>query len=330
MNMTTLFGSYLGMYVTQSFFHALTISALADGAIHAWNIRNPAVLQRFRFAQILVTLFSFPVYQLINPQRSSPLFRSQALFDSTRWLSIELWGPLSLDLLFVALLALTAVIFLFQELIPIVCHAFEARNNVLEGSKPLDGSPVSEALRSLPGIKPEVIIIDDDDLVLFSSTGKRPVIYVSTGLTTELTGEQLQAALAHEIAHVWRSRRPVLLAAFFLRMIMFFNPIVLIEFRRAVRNEEKICDDAAVGMTHKPRVLAETLKKFYSSQKQEDPAAAKPLLSAPEDIEEYSHNLQLASRINRLEQVRPVEPDGAWPPFFLLFVIAAGMNYFVV
>ena len=328
MNMTTLFSSYLGMYATQSFFHALIASALADGAIHAWNIRNPLVLQRFRFALIVLALFSFPLYQFLNPGRSSLLFHSTALFDSSRWLAVELWNGVSLSHLFLALLALTALIFFVQELVPILRHAIEATGDALEGERPAEGSIVYRALSSLPVKKPDVLIIDDDDLVLFSATGKRPVIYVSTGLARDLNEEQIQAALAHEIAHVARSRRPVLLVVFFLRMALFFNPIALIEFRRAVRNEEKICDDVASDLTHKPRVLADTLRKFYSSS--EGGEARLSQVTAPADLEEYSHNLQLASRIRRLEQEESAPAEGAWIPFVVVFIVAAGLNYFVV
>ena len=327
--MTNLFGSYLGMYATQSFFHALIASALADGAILAWNIRNPASLQRFRFALIVLAVSSFPLYQLVNPRRSSLLNRSAALFDSGRWLAVELWGGITLSHFFLALLALTAIVFLFQELIPILRHAVEASRDVLEGEKPSDGSPVHRALSSLPATNTEVLIIDDDDLVLFSATGKRPIIYLSRGLLRGLTEEEIQAALAHEIAHVSRSRRPVLLAAFLLRAVMFFNPVVLIEFRRAVRNEEKICDDAATAVTHKPRVLADTLRKFYAPQGPEG-ASQTPRVSTPADLEEYSHNLQLASRIARLEQGEAVQAGDAWFPFFLVFIVAGVVNYFVV
>ena len=49
-------------------------------------------------------------------------------------------------------------------------------------------------------------------------------------LVGALSVEQLQAALAHEFAHVVRSRRPLLIAVYLLRIVMFFNPVVLVAF----------------------------------------------------------------------------------------------------
>jgi len=60
----------------------------------------------------------------------------------------------------------------------------------------MEGLPFDERL---------VEIIDDDDLALFSFTGLKPTIYVSTGLITTFSIEHLQVAFAHEVAHIHRS-----------------------------------------------------------------------------------------------------------------------------
>jgi Zn-dependent protease with chaperone function len=330
MTMANFFSTYPGMYATQSFLHALIAVIMVDMAIQAWKIDNPSVRQRFRFAVILYAIVSFPLYQLINPERSSVFFRLEALFDSSQWLGMDLFGMVPLRLPFLVLLSITTLVFLFQELIPILQHTFESNQDVPGEGGPDDEALVARALASLPGPKPEVVILNDDELVLFSSSGKKASIFISTGLLRSLSLEQVQAALAHEAAHVARNRRPVLIVVFILRVIMFFNPVVLVEFRRAVRNEEKICDDIAVSLTQNPHALAETLKKFYS--RHDDPQAAAQDRPAPAKVplEDYSHNLQLEGRIMRLEQGMTQKPDDTWFPFILVLLIIAGVNYFVV
>jgi Zn-dependent protease with chaperone function len=173
-------------------------------------------------------------------------------------------------------------------------------------------------------------VVDDDDLLIFSTTGRNPVIYISTGLTRALTMDELQAALAHELAHIARSRRPLLLAAFFLRMVLFFNPVSLIEFRRVVRNEEKICDDIAVSLTRRPDALAEALKKFYSCRETPEPAGpGKPLFTVV-PLEEYSYNLQLDGRVSRLGRSLPQSGGAPWLYLIVAFLTVAAVNYFVV
>ncbi len=329
MNIPDILQSLAGRYVTQSFLHAFIAVVIADGALRAWKIEDPAVKQRFRILTVLFPVFSFPFYQLINPDRGSLLFRATALFDSGRWMGMELFGIVPLHFFFIFLLVGTALVFLFQELVPVVRHMRESDTDVVEACDPVGKELVDEALMSLPMDKPRTVIIDDDDIFLFSSTGREAAVFVSSGLLKALSRDQIRAALAHEIAHITRSRRPVLLATFLLRMIMFFNPMVLVEFRRAVRNEEKICDDIAVSVTGRPDALAETLKKFYSSHGR-SPNTAKELLAKDVPLEEYSHDLQLESRITRLEKARLQSRGGGWFPFTIVLLLMLGVCYFVV
>jgi Zn-dependent protease with chaperone function len=321
--------SLAGRYATQSFLHAIIAVVLTDGALRAWKLEDPVVRQRFRVLTVLFPVFSFPCYQLINPGRGSLLFRADALFDSGRWLALELFGALPLRYFFLALLAGTALVFFFQELLPVLGHAREQEPDAGEAADPAARARLDEALGSLPMEKPRTVLIGGDDMALFSSTGKTAAVFVSSGLLKALDREQVRSALAHEIAHIRRSRRPVLLAAFVLRMLMFFNPLVLVEFRRAVRNEEKICDDIAVSVTGRPDALAETLKLFYSSPGR-PPDAARARIGAGASLEEYSHDLQLESRIARLEGDRPRGKNAGWVPFAIVLLAASGIGYYVV
>jgi beta-lactamase regulating signal transducer with metallopeptidase domain len=321
MMISTFFNSFAGMYMAQSFCHSLIAAIIAERAIKAWKIDNPLTQQRFHLIAVLFPIFSFPFYQLINSNRSRLLFRLDALFDINRWLNWEIWGTVPIGLLFLIMLIATSLVFLFQETIPVVRHTLESRNAEYEGT-PGNGPSafIDQASRALSIEPPEVLILDDDEAVLFSSTGQKPVIFISSGLMNKLTPDQLHAACAHEIAHVARSKRPLLFIVFVLRAVMFFNPIVLVKFRRTVRDEEKICDDIAVSLTHDPKALAEALAKFYH-----DPGAAAPL-----PLDEYSHNLHLESRILRLEHVNPNATRSGVTAFVITLLVIAVVNYFVV
>lgn len=326
-----IFHTYLGMYMAQSFIHALIATIITGAAIEAWKIESPNVRQRFRLSVILIAIFSFPAYQFINSERSTLFFRANALFDSNRWLDIQLLNVIPLHLFVVVIFAVTTLIFIFQEMLPILRHfivsTVEPQIAVI---KPGEESPVRRALRPLSRILPEVFIVHDDESVLFSTTFKNPAIYISVGLAKRLTAEQLQAAVAHEIAHIKRSKRPILLAGFILRMLMFFNPVVLVEFRRAIRNEEKICDDIAAGITGKPGILADALKLFYSPEEEAEAEQSDERPVFKVRLEEYSHTLQLETRIARLEQWNGIAESRSWFPFLLSITVILVVNYFVV
>jgi len=330
MSISTFFNSFAGMYVAQSFCHSIIAAVVTDRALKAWNIHDPLVSQRFRFLIILFPILSFPLYQMINPDRGSVLFRLEALFDINRWLAVELGGLVPVGLLFLLLLALTALIFFFQELAPVLRHTLDSRGPDKERTL-LDAGPFLGIAAKTLGIKtPDVVIIEDNEPLLFSTTGKAPAIFVSSGLTKTLDQEQMEAALAHEMAHIARSRRPLLITAFLLRIIMFFNPVVMVKFRRAIKDEEMICDDIAIAVTHDPAALANALKVFFWKIDEAPERQASGHSPVKGSIEEYSHNLQLENRIQRLESVTLGKTTGWGLPFLITLLTIMAINYYVV
>ena len=317
------------MYLVQSFLHSLIAAFIVDTALIAWRIESPVMRQRFRLMVIIAPLVSFPFYQFITPDRGSALFRLDALFDIVRWLNLDIWGVLPVGALFLLFLLFTAVIFALQEMLPIVRHSMSPAGSELSESPPEPGSPVARALESIPGPKPEVFVIDDEDMVIFSSTGREPAVFLSHGLVASLSGEELAAALAHEIGHIGRSRRPLMVIVFLLRILMFYNPIILMEFRRIVQEEEKICDDVAAELTGKRAALASALRKFYftDSGEQQHPMTDTPRLR--DRIEEYSHTMLIESRITRLEGPPAPAMKGSLA-FIIVLATIVYINYYLV
>jgi Zn-dependent protease with chaperone function len=330
MSISTFFNSYAGMYVAQSFCHSLLAAVITERAMKAWKIGNPVAQQRYHLIAVLFPVFSFPLYQLIGAGRSSARFRLEALFDVNRWLNWEIAGIVPIGLLFLTVLIATSLVFLFQETIPVLKHTLESGNAEHDG---VQGEPepfVERSSRALSIEPPEVLIIDDDEPVLFSTTGRSPVIFISAGLKQSLTEDQLHAAFAHELAHIARSRRPLLITVFVLRAVLFFNPVVLVKFRRAVRDEEIICDDIAVSLTGNPKALAGALGKFYHKPEAVRATDGRELPAAPLPLEDYSHNLHLESRIARLEHGAPRAPESGTVIFAITLLVIAVLNYFVV
>lgn len=330
MNLSHFFASLPGLYATQAFFHSLVAGAIVEIAIKSFRLSSPFVRQRMLMIAIVFPVFSYPLYQAANPARGSVYFRMGALFDSGRWVNLELPGQVPLGAALLPIFLITTVVFLAQELLPILRHTFATGNvgpaEVREGGDPA----VRAALDPLPVEKPDTHVLEDEDPVIFSSTGRKGSIFISSGLLAALDGEELQAALAHEIAHILRSRRPFLLPVFFLRTAMFFNPVVLVEFRRSVQEDEKICDEIAASLTKKPLGLAGALRKLYLNEEQGPDPETKGGRKVVDRIEGYSHRLNIESRISRLEKDPASGPGGEWPVFLLTLVAVIVINYFVV
>lgn len=154
----SLFYTYLGMYIVQSFCHSVIAFIIVERTIHVLEITDPIVRQRFRIIIIIIAILSMPFYQLINPDRGSISFRQSSLLDSIRWLNLEiLWG-IPLWIFFFIMIILTSLIFVFQELIPILRHALESRNSP-EIKEKFDTSSFNYYIEELEDIMPDIFCL---------------------------------------------------------------------------------------------------------------------------------------------------------------------------
>ncbi|KAF0183230.1 MAG: peptidase M56 BlaR1 [Nitrospirae bacterium] len=333
-NINDLLSTYWGMYLVQIILHSVVVAVLAECAIMAWQIRSPASRQWLRVMVLVLPLAAFPVFQLLSPDRGTIFFRLQSLFDSNRLLLLDLPGTIPMLVPLFIVLGLSSVIFLVQELIPVITNMLaHMRGESVPLVEKLDERSSEKIERALSGLsvgRDSVEVLDDDDLVLYSSTGANPIIYVSAGMLQQYDIEHLQGAFAHEIAHIRRSRRPLLMFAYILRTVMFFNPVALVEFRRLAQEEEKACDDYAVSMTGKPQALAEAISMLRPAQTQQPPESdGKSENTIEIALEDYGHDILLQSRERRL---RELSGDIAlWGiPHIATFAAFAVIAYYVV
>lgn len=331
MSLSGFFHSWPGLYVTQAFFHSLVASLVAEIAIKAWTVRDPAVRQRVFLVPVVAPVFLFPLFRFIGPWRDSTYFRLGTIFESGRWLEFEMLGTHPVMGGLVLVFAITSLVFLFQELIPILRHTFESGNpgNAVGKVDCLEDPAIRAAMETLPSV-PAVFVVEDDDFLIYSTTGKNAAVYVSSALVSTLTEVELRSAVAHEIAHVVRSRHPMLVAAYLLRALMFFNPVVLMEFRRAAQEEEKVCDGFAVSVTRNRRGLVQALRKLYLPPEEPPPPPGRKTRKTAREIEERSHRLNIESRISRLESGEDHAPGMRWLVPTAVTVAVVLINYFVV
>jgi len=329
MDLTNLFNAYPGIHVVQAFLHSLSAAIIADRAIVAWNIRSPVIRQQCYLIAVFGPVFSYPLYQWINPDRGSMHFRLGTLFDSSRWFNLELWDVLPAGLLLVLVLAVATAIFLRQELIPILRHRPGPADPASRIVRATQGSPAASAAEGLADEAPDIFIVEDDDPAIHSVTSRSPAIYLTTALVRSLQPAELRVAIAHEVAHMRRSRRPLLMVAYVMRVLLFFSAATLVAFRKAAAEEEKICDDWAVKVTGRPDALAAVLEKLRHSDAYEieDGEAGQGLRS----IEQTSYDLMVRERIRRLaDGVSTTADTGEWLKFAVTVASIAILNYYIV
>lgn len=330
-----LLNSLSGIYVVQTFLHSLVAILIIERAIRIWDIRNPLNQFRYRLMTLILPISMFPLYNLINMNRNSLYFREErALFNMHRWLTVELWDIIPVSTIFMLLLIVTSGVFFFQELIPIFRDLSARGKDNTSDDHPSSADidfMVTELSKSLGIEKPPVSIIDNENPIILTAGSNRHSIVLSSGLIKLLDREQLRSAIAHELAHIVRRSNTTTWIIFIIRALMFFNPIVLIVFRRIVQDDEHICDDITVSLTKKPLVLASTLKIFYSSLYEKKASLMGGITSLKDGLENHSHDLLLKERIARLESREDYQDkEFDLGRFILTTGVIIIINYFVV
>ena len=110
---------------------------------------------------------------------------------------------------------------------------------------------------------------------------------------------------------------------------MFYNPVILMEFRRIVQEEEKICDDLAVALTGNRTAMAGALRTFYLAGDDGPPASRAGTDRLRDRIEEYSHSLLIEGRISRLEEEAAPDARGA-VVFSIVLVTVCAVSFYLV
>jgi len=94
----------------------------------------------------------------------------------------------------------------------------------------------------------------------------RPVILVPAAALVRLTPEELEAVLAHELAHIARHDWLVNLLQTLIETVLFYHPAVWWVSRRIRVEREFCCDDAAAEITDGRRRLARALVTLEESR----------------------------------------------------------------
>lgn len=133
------------------------------------------------------------------------------------------------------------------------------------------GSPATPDLESLAaGLAgrmgcppPRVLRCPLDHPLAFTWGMRRPALLLSDWMLRHLDSGELEAVMAHEIAHVTRRDYGVLWSARVLRDAFFNVPASRTAYRQLQADKELACDDATVAATGRPLDLASALTKVW-------------------------------------------------------------------
>lgn len=294
-------------YVFQSVLHSVLIALVVEALIRLWRIHRPEIRLRFLLLTLWMPVLAFPLFQLLYPERGSYRFREEtALFDLNAWMLMRVWTGVHLWHLVLALMGLFAILFLVQDLVPIL-QPYLLRSKLVPAEDADAGHRLTRIMKSLDWQKgtspPAVVLVQSAGPVLHLSGIRHPKIYINLSLVKILDDEELSAMLAHEAAHYIRKDQIMSTLFTIFRILLFFNPVALIEFRRMIHEREKLCDDIASRMTGHPLAVAAGLAKVFRQtesvlRKRTQPKRDVP--SAAQMLELSAHRSRVEDRIQRL------------------------------
>jgi beta-lactamase regulating signal transducer with metallopeptidase domain len=139
-----------------------------------------------------------------------------------------------------------------------------ARRMKRRGGRPVEGrwrEKAAEIARRLSVSSP-VKVLESSLVVVPTAVGwLRPAILLPASAFTGLTPQQLEAILAHELAHIRRHDYLVNLLQTAVETLLFYHPAVWWVSRQIRSEREQACDDMAVSVTGDALTYARALTK---------------------------------------------------------------------
>jgi len=216
-------------------------------ALAAWMVLRLAGKKNSstRFAVWFVALLVVGISPLLGGVAASGVGRAPAITMPASWAA--------------ALLSVWAVIAAVGLVrVGIGMHGLQRLRKRHEGMTTVD--PALQKTLQEFGVSRKVTLAISDELWVPAAIGFwKPMVILPAWAVKELSADELNAILIHELAHLKRYDDITNLAQKVIRAMFFFNPAVLWLENRLSLEREMACDDAVLAETENPRAYAECL-----------------------------------------------------------------------
>ena len=148
-----------------------------------------------------------------------------------------------------------------------------------------------------------------------------PAVLLPIGLLSGLSTAQVEAILAHELAHIRRNDYLINLLQSFVEVVFFFHPAIWWLSERVRAEREHCCDDIALSVCGDKMTLAHALVKVDEWQ------------SAPQLAMAFASGKPLLlQRIQRVLGIQPkaMRPLGNWPVMLIAASLVISLSFYAV
>jgi Zn-dependent protease with chaperone function len=261
----------------QSIVHGFVCAVVVETLIRLWKVDSADERLSLRLLAVAGPLVASPALVLGWEERASDEFRQRfAIFTARHWEDLVLAG-VPLFHLWLAVLLACALGLLWMDLRPLVRARHRGSDAGDTAPPPEVEAVVAEVAARLRVRPPRVRHVDVAAPILFCAGVRRPAIVVSRGALALLDREELEAAIAHELAHLASRDPAVSWLLMGIRTLLFFNPAVQVVARAMTRDAELRADERATVACDRLALASALLKLFRATNGRSPPPVRRTL-----------------------------------------------------
>jgi Zn-dependent protease with chaperone function len=292
-------GKKMGRRAAECILHGIVAAIVVMMLLRAQRIRTPQTRLRFWLLAVGFPMAVTPLFWLLAPWRVGERFRDEwALFSASHF-SPWAWRDLGLAETVAWLGALAGAALFLRDVIPFVLDFARSRytHRTVSAPSPALAGSAQRAAAALGIAEPRLRVLSSNHPILICRGLRKPIIIASTGLCELLTPDELEAAIAHEMAHA-KHRDPILGWGLMVgRGLSFFNPAVQLAARAVVAEVERRADQSAARIVGGTTAVVVSLRKLSGHGR------------APAHRARMWHGFQLAAIEERCQALLREEPS---------------------
>lgn len=323
------FSSFLHTFISYTFFGSSLAFLLSYLLIRVMRLEDVASKIRLMYLTLTIPLLAYAVWHVILPG----LHVYPAIAPANPYLvsffniacQVGYWG----SFLFkpAAALVAAAMVIRYALGVMVVCRLVK-RNSLDPRDEGLEYElhVLVRTLCQQAGVAiPRIVLLDRPYCQAWTCGLLHPVVVLTTGLVEQLDRLELEAVLAHEIAHIKRKDYLTNWITAVLKDVTFFNPVSYWAATVLKTEQEKAADDLAVSFTGKPLVYGSTLIKVWRKTK-EQLAPGVPVASTIPSSSFLTGRGTVALRVERIIEPPQVKIRGSRSLLaFVLILVNVGM-----
>jgi Zn-dependent protease with chaperone function len=254
----------MGRRAAETLLHGIVAALVVMVLLRAGRIRAPHRRLRFWLLAMGLPLGATTLFWWLAPWRMGDRFRDDWALFSASHLSPWVWHGVEMAKLAGWLLAFAGAALFLRDAIPFVLDFVRGRTThhaVTAPSLALTRA-AARAAAALDMAVPRLVLLTSNHPILICRGLRKPVIVASTALCVMLAPDEIEAAVAHEMAHA-KHRDPALgWGLMLVRGLCFFNPAVQLAARAAVAEIEARADVSAARIVGSAEAVARSLRKL--------------------------------------------------------------------